>query len=253
MVGTGIQIVGQTTLEARDVIRRAEKVLHVVADDATASWLKRLNPSAESLYPLYRQGKPRAETYEAMVEAVLSLVRKGMRVCFASYGHPGVFDYSSHESIRRARNEGYRARMLPGISAEDCLLADLGVDPGVDGCQSYEATDFLLRRRRPDTTVPLILWQIGVIGQPGHVPGPTTSGKGLALLAEVLREQYGGDHGVTVYRTSLFPGSEPSVNRLTVAGLADATVEKMATLFVPPLRSAPVDPAMAERLGVLRA
>jgi len=31
--------------------------------------------------------------------------------------------------------------MLPGISAEDCLVADLGIDPASSGCQSYEAND----------------------------------------------------------------------------------------------------------------
>jgi hypothetical protein len=34
--------------------------------------------------------------------------------------------------------------MLPAVSAEDCLFADLGVDPGAAGCQSHEAADFLI-------------------------------------------------------------------------------------------------------------
>jgi len=34
--------------------------------------------------------------------------------------------------------------MLPGISAEDCLFADIGVDPGIYGCQSFEATDLFV-------------------------------------------------------------------------------------------------------------
>ena len=34
--------------------------------------------------------------------------------------------------------------MLPGISAEDCLLADLGVDSAHNGLQSLEATDLLI-------------------------------------------------------------------------------------------------------------
>ena len=54
-----------------------------------------------------------------------------------------VFVQPSHESIAIARLEGFSARMLPGISAEDCLFADIGLDPGKDGCQSFEATDFL--------------------------------------------------------------------------------------------------------------
>ena len=32
----------------------------------------------------------------------------------------------------------------PGISAEYCLVADLGIDPGATGMQSMEATQFMI-------------------------------------------------------------------------------------------------------------
>ena len=67
---------------------------------------------------------------------MLAPIRRGIRLCAVVYGHPGVFVYASHEAVRRCRLEGLPARMLPGISAEDCLLADLGVDPGVRGCRA---------------------------------------------------------------------------------------------------------------------
>jgi precorrin-2 methylase len=59
----------------------------------------------------------------------MTAVREGLNVCAAFYGHPGVFVYASHQSIRLARAEGFEAQMLPGISAEDCVFADLGIDP----------------------------------------------------------------------------------------------------------------------------
>ena len=62
-----------------------------------------------------------------MVERILSYVRRGLNVCVVFYGHPGV--HPGHESIRRARMEGFSASKLPGISAEDCLFAELGIDP----------------------------------------------------------------------------------------------------------------------------
>jgi Tetrapyrrole (Corrin/Porphyrin) Methylases len=79
-----------------------------------------------------------------MVNRIIKYVKRDLRVCAVFYGHPGVFCTPSHESIRIARKLGYRATMLPAISAEDCLFADLGVDPGKHGCQSFEATDFLV-------------------------------------------------------------------------------------------------------------
>src|SRR5205823_3853440 len=118
---------------------------YVVGDPIAETTIVQLNPDgAESLSGLYAEGKPRIDTYSQMVERILECVRSDMQTCLACYGHPGVFVYPSHEAIRRARSEGYRARMLPGISAEDCLFADLGVDPAIGGCQSYEATDFFV-------------------------------------------------------------------------------------------------------------
>jgi len=77
------------------------------------------------------------------------------------YGHLGVFVFATHEAMAILRDDGYRVEMLPGISAEDCLYADLSIDPATHGCQVYEATDFLIRRRKIDPAVPVILWQVG--------------------------------------------------------------------------------------------
>ena len=66
--------------------------------------------------------------------------------------------------------------MLPGISSEDCLFADLGVDPGVSGCQSYEATDFLMNAPIIDSSTQLILWPFqgkdGPMGKPPRILAP---------------------------------------------------------------------------------
>jgi hypothetical protein len=102
----------------------------------------------------------------------------------------------AHEAIRRARQEGHDAVMLPGVSAEDCLVADLGFDPGARGCQSFEATDFLVRHRRFDPASVLLLWQIGGIG----VSDFRASTFWNPLLARVLAGMYGDAHEVVVTR-----------------------------------------------------
>jgi hypothetical protein len=79
----------------------------------------RLNPDgAESL----QGGNSRRQSYVEMVEHILTHVRSGYNTCVACYGHPGVFANPTHEAVRRAKDEGFSAKMLPGISAEDCLL-----------------------------------------------------------------------------------------------------------------------------------
>ena len=183
VVGTGMLIAGQVTQEALSAMEAAEKLYFLVTDIVTSRWLGQLNPSAESLYGCYADGKPRAETYAEMVSLILGPLREGRRVVAAFYGHPGIFVAPSHEAIRQAKAEGFSAQMLPGISAEDCLFADLAIDPGERGCQSFEATDFLLRRRLFDPTSALVLWQVGGIGVFDFHSRALWSRQGLAVLA----------------------------------------------------------------------
>lgn len=214
IVGTGIQLGVQVTPHARAVIRRADEVLYLVADPLAAQWIERLNPNARSLDGFYEPGKDRRETYAGIVEEILSSVRRGLDVCVAFYGHPGVFVEPGHEAIARARCEGFRARMLPGISAEDCLVADLGVDPGEAGCQSYEATAFVVYRYAVEPSAMLILWQIGFLGQVATPPDPAPLP--LEVLVERLLEFYPDDHETIIYVAAAYPIWEPSVSRLQI-------------------------------------
>jgi Tetrapyrrole (Corrin/Porphyrin) Methylases len=248
VVGTGYLVGGQMTAEARAHVEKAERFFHLVGDPVTRHWLASLNPRGESLYDSYAPGKPRMDTYREMVDRILAPVRRGEAVCAAFYGHPGVGAFPGHAAIRQARLEGHQARMLPGVSAEDCLFADLGLDPLAAGCQSFEATRFLVRRHRPDPTVPLILWQIGVIGQAAYSEAPLWNRGGLAVLAEVLSGWYPAGHECVVYEAAMLPVCDPLILRVPLAELPAAAVTTASTLYVPPAGEAPVDPEMAARL-----
>jgi uncharacterized protein YabN with tetrapyrrole methylase and pyrophosphatase domain len=250
VVGTGIKVLAQTTIEARAHIEKADKVLYLVADAATAYWISTLNATAEDLFVFYEEGKRRLQTYHDMVDRIMTCVREGANVCVALYGHPGVYAYPTHEAVRRARAEGYRATMQPGICTTDCLFADLGVDPGDCGCQMFEATDFLVRQRRFDPSCHLILWQIAVIGVVTYKK-QMFNAQGLNTLIEVLAECYGAGHEVVVYSASQFPMCEPQIERVRLADLATARVSGISTLYVPPKKERrPDDPAMRARLGL---
>jgi uncharacterized protein YabN with tetrapyrrole methylase and pyrophosphatase domain len=248
VVGTGIRAGTQLTPEARAAFDQADVALYLVADPVEAALLREIRPDARSLYDYYEHGVHRQEIYERITEAMLAEVRRGKTVCAAFYGHPGIFVSPSHEAVRRARAEGYPARMLPAVSAEDCLFADLGIDPGEAGCQSYEATDFLIRRREVDPTAALILWQIAVIGE--AIYSTTLRREGLVLLAEYLRTWYERDHAVMLYEASPYPLVESSVTTMPLAELPDADATALSTLYVPPLDPRPRDPEMMERLGL---
>ena len=248
VVGTGIQA-GQLTFAARNAIEQADKLFYAVAEPMVKGYLHSLNPSAESLAHLYEDGKDRFTTYMEMVHRILEEAKRGLNVCAAFYGHPGVFVVATHEAIRRAREAGIPAQMLPGVSAEDCLFADLGIDPALPGCQSFEATDFLIHKRQFDVSASLILWQIGVIGaQAWETRG---AARNLDVLAEYLAGFYGPDHCVVIYEASVYPGIDCRAELTTLGALADARVSMLSTLYVAP-KNAPraVDSEMVRRLGM---
>jgi precorrin-6B methylase 1 len=249
IVGTGIQFAGQITLEARAYIKQAEKVLFLVSDPVTADWIKDINPAAESLFPYYRQGESRMIAYVEMIECILCEVRKGLRVCAVFYGHPGVFVYPSHEAIKQARLEGYSAKMLPGISAEDCLFADLGIDPARTGCQTFEATDFLIHKRKFDTGCSLILWQIGCIGDLTFSLEPYGT-RGLHVLTEYLCQYYDATHPAVVYEAAEYPIFDPTIENVPLAKLPEAQISPISTLYIAPQTKAPLDYEMLDRLGI---
>jgi hypothetical protein len=249
LVGTGLRIAGQVTEEALSAIVEADKLFHLIQDQATHRWLEGLNPTAETLYDSYRPGRPRRETYEEIVERMLAPVRRGLGVCAAFYGHPGVFVMPAHEAIRRARAEGHDAEMLPGVSAEDCLIADVGFDPGAAGCTSFEATDFLIRHRVFDPTGALLLWQIGGIGVSDFRSDTYWNPRGVEILAATLASTYGAGHEVIVYEASPYPVVESVIHRCPVAELAAAPITSGSTLLVPPLAAREIDRDLLASLG----
>ena len=235
------------TIEARQAVESAEKLFYLVADPVTVHWIEGLNKTAETLFGFYAPNKDRLKTYLEMVDHVMKDVRAGRAVCVAFYGHPGVFAFPPHEAVRRAQEEGYEARMLPGISSEDCLIAELGLDPGRFGCQSFEASDFLINRRRHDPTSLLILWQIGVIGE-SALPIKDCDRPGLRALVKKLRRSYPPAHKVIIYEASTHWIAPSKITRLPLARLPIAKVTAISTLCISPRKQRPSDERLYRKL-----
>jgi len=249
IIGTGYRSIGDVTLEGSASLEQADKVFFLVADPVTAKWIRDRNSTAENLHPLYTQGKERRQTYSEMVEKILGSVRQGKFVTAAFYGHPGVFAFPPHEAIRRARAEGFSARMLPAVSAEDWIFADLGMDPAESGCQSFEATDFLVNRRMFDPTSLLVLWQVGVIGALDFQWRYEYGENWKVLIGELL-EQYPRDHQVAVYQISPYVICDPHIEWSRMDELSGLEVTPSSTLIIPPRARRISDEAMLKRLGM---
>ena len=251
-VGVGMTLGSHITPLARSHIEKADVVFTALSDGIIELWLARMNADVRSLQPLYKEGKSRSETYRQMVEVMLTEVRAGKQVCGAFYGHPGVFAWPPHKAIEIARAEGYPAHMEPGVSAEDCLYADLGFDPGRYGCQHHEASQFMFYRRRIDPSAYLILWQIGVAGDQSFARF-STGAQYRKVLVELLACDYDLTHEVIVYKAATLPIHQPRMDRMPLGNLPDADIDMHATLVIPPCRPLEPNSQIRERLSALDA
>ncbi|MGN2243832.1 SAM-dependent methyltransferase [Frateuria sp. GZRR33] len=251
-VGIGMTLGSHLTPLARSHIEQADVVFAGLSDGIVEKWLERMHADVRSLQPYYREGKSRLKTYREWVELMMAQVRAGKRVCGVFYGHPGIFAWSPHKAIAVARAEGFEAHMEPGISAEDCLYADLGIDPGRFGCQHFEASQLLFYERRIDPAGYVVLWQVALVGD--RSLGRLATGPAYRqLLVELLRQDYPADHEVIVYRAATLPIEAPRVRRITLCDLPHAGLTAEETVVLPP--AAPLRPnlAMQARLAELDA
>ncbi|WP_172299788.1 SAM-dependent methyltransferase [Pseudoruegeria sp. HB172150] len=247
VVGTGICFPSQMTFEAADAIKMADITLFNVGNHAIATdWLRSNARAFTDLYEFYAEGKNRTESYEEMVDAILTELHAGKTVVAAFYGHPGVFVGPGFEAIKRARKEGFDARMLPGVSAVDCMFADLEFDPAPYGCRMVEATDYVLMDRDYDPRTPLIIWQAGVVGDMTFniVSGPTSQNTDL-LKTRLLRD-YPEDHPIISYVAATLAGMKPQTGVATVGTLETLKLNASSTCLVPPV----FDHSLDAELGV---
>lgn len=254
IIGSGIEALG-FQMGDEELIKSADKVFYCVADPATVVWIKQLRPDAFDLYVLYDDSKVRYTTYMQMTEAQLYYVRQGMKVVVIFYGHPGIFVLSTHRAIMIARREGYRATMRAGVCALDCLCADLGVDPCHPGMQTHEATDMLVRQRRPDVSLHVVLWQVGLIGEMGfRREGYLNSN--FSVFINYLQQFYGRDYPVTHYVASRYPTIPPLIEVFPLEALHNPDVQikvtGLSTFYLPPRDVTEADPEMAELLGFMQ-
>jgi precorrin-6B methylase 1 len=249
-VGIGMTLGSHLTPLARDYIQNADVVFTGLSDGIVEMWIAGMNADVRSLQSLYCEGKSRMDTYREMVEAMLTEVRAGKRVCAAFYGHPGVFAWPTHKAIEIARSEGYSAHMEPGVSAADCMYADLGFDPGKYGCQHYEASQFMFNRRRLDTAAYLVLWQVGLSGDQS-LARFSTGAAYRQVLVDVLSRDYPLDHEVILYQAATLPTFRPKIIRLRLAELPGSEADMHFTLVIPPAQALQPDHHVRERLSAL--
>jgi siroheme synthase len=243
VVGSGIQFGRHASERCLSEIREAQ-VVFCLTDPFALAMIHGLRPDVINLGAHYAPGKDRRQTYREIDDAIMAQVRAGKQVCAVFYGHPGVFADVPHQVIRKARAEGIPARMEPGISAEACLYADLGMDPGHRGVQSMEATHFLVYDRQPDTAGLVLLWQVALSGDLSCTRLHAER-EGVQALVDKLLRWYPPGHEVILYEAARLPIETSRTDRLALRDLPAAHYQEYTTLVIPPLGELRDDPAHA--------
>jgi hypothetical protein len=226
VVNAGVMAVNHVTVEARGWIKHSDKVFCWGVDPVTERWIAGLNENTKSL-----------ESAKALGERVSQFLRVGLTVCAVHAGDISAW----HEVLQMSRREGHRVVIVAGISADDCLFSDLGIDPMHHGVQIYMATDFLARSLMPDVSAGLLLRLAEDAGDPPR-------GACLPSLVETLAARYGAEHEAILHEPARYSVCNPWIRRCLIGDLANASVTSQTRLYVPPKKPRPVDPEVLRRL-----
>jgi hypothetical protein len=151
-------------------------------------------------------------------------------------------------AIADARAEGFSAVMEPGISAEDCLVADIGIDPGKFGMQSMETTQYMIYQRKIDPSALLILWQPGLAGELSLKRFDTNPAR-LQILVDKLARDYPLEHEVILYEAATHPLETTRIDRILLKDLPYARLQQITTLVIPPAYAMQIDQAIVDALN----
>lgn len=246
-VGLGMTLGSHITPISRNYIEKADVVFVAASNNIVEQWVQGMNSDVRSLQQYYEEGTSRMVTYRKMVEVIMHEVRAGKQVCGAFYGHPGVFAWAPHESIKQARIEGYKAHMEPGVSAEDCLYADLGIDPGKYGCTHLEASQFMFRDKVFDPTSYLVLWQVGIAGDKS-LTKLSTPAEYKHFLVDKLLKTYPEDFELILYECAVLPIENTVIKKVKLCDLPVTEMSLKTTAVFPPFQESRLDYDMVKTL-----
>jgi tetrapyrrole methylase family protein/MazG family protein len=235
IVGLGILGYLQVTRETEDALSACRKVYYLHTEPYITRYLNRFDVDVEDLYPLYEPGKSRLPTYHKMAEVVLQAAQEEPPVAFAVYGHPMMFVLPTRIIGEKALELNLRVKVLPGISALDCLMIDLNFDPGRNGLVQYDTTYALLYQPKLNPTVPCLLWQPGAVESAIHIITPSRPERFERLKAYLL-QFYPADHMVAFAQSARNPLVYAQIIWVSIGGIPNAheTIHGLVTLFIPP-------------------
>jgi len=169
-----------------------------------------------------------------LAEQVISAAMTDPPVALAVYGHPTVLVMPSKMVRALASTFGLRVKILPGISALDCLIVDLDIDLGTNGIVMYETNYVLVHRPPLDPFIPCLLWQAGVAETRLYSSKPSRPER-FQRLQDYLLQYYRHTHKIALAISATSPQVGPHITWVHVDQLVQSykNITALSTLFIP--------------------
>lgn len=238
VVGLGMLGQHQLTHEVDFALRRCKEIFVLHYERSLLDYCSTFCEHVTYLSSFYRPGVPREQIYQEIGQRILEAGASNPPVALALYGHPVIFVSPTNVIVEGSKRLRLRAKVLPGISAMDCLFVDLNLDPGVEGLQMYEATDMLLRKRPLQPDVPCLVWQIGAVGNLQYSSEPhSLKPEYLTRLKDYLLQFYPPGHEAVIAVTPVLAIAKPKLVHTEIGRLDEMYeyIGSLDTLYIPAL------------------
>ncbi len=245
VVGLGTMSWLQITHEAKQSLELCKKIFFLHTEPHWVQpYLERLCHDVVDLDAFYKEGEDRILAYKGMTKAILAEARVRGPVGVALYGSPMVFVTPTRLLTDLAPRLNLKIKVLPGISAMECMFVDLGVDPS-DGFITYEANDLLLRRRPLLSDIHTFIWQVGGVESELFARANSRPERFIRLRDYLLAE-YPEDHEILIITCATLPNVKPQITKAKLSQLQykNQEMHQGATLYLPPVsRTSEIDKA----------
>jgi len=237
LVGAGILFPEHLTVQTIEILENCQRICTNVPETRLAALPKEIREKCVCLWPLYKDNRKRIDNYRDVIDAVVDIVREHRPSAWMTPGHPFVFDSVSQKLLGKAREFGWTAQIVPGISSLDTLLAQIPYDPCY-GLVVHEATALVRDKIPLISSLATVLFQPSIFGSDLTHHSRQYAGPSLRDLSAHLLQFYPPQHKCALVYSALSENDDARTVWEALGKLDSISFDSLrgSTLFIPPVR-----------------
>lgn len=225
LAGFGSSSPLQATIEVQQTAVRVGRVLSLGLPERMRSFLTRQGVTVSPLDDLFA-GRPFAEGYAAVAQAVLARAEKDPPAMFISQGSPLLVNAITRFLVAEALRLELSLRVFPGVSPVDVVVAEVGIDVGRTGLLTISASGLLARPVALNPRVPLLVLELAGVRPEG------ASAEAYRPLVELLQSEYPANQPITLINMAGDGGITRATVTLASFGEVLPNIDASSCLFV---------------------